>query len=599
MHPKSIRTAALVILVAGTALNMYGFSLEPFKEGPVALFLRSLIISIKMFIYDLNLLEVPLAQEQPLFLELYILVFYAAVLTSISAIIMLFGRRVITLLSLLFRRRKFDHVFIGVNNRSVLVAQGIENEEVAFIEFPDEKEGGKISVSSVLKGLSGEGEKSGGSVCKGALILFAKRRIRFGAADRVFAAIGLEKLKRLVDEHTAFYILSDDHDRNLDELMALLEDTDLHRNTIHVCLSREGVSRYYKASLKHTGVHFIYPSSLSVVELMTTPSCHPASVMTPSKTGPAGTVEKGLNALVVGFGETGQAVTKFLYEFSAAVLPDGTPAPASIVVSDSRIERLKGQVCFDNPGLGETGIISYENYGTESSEFWNSLESRINDLNYISISLKDESASLDLACTIFMYAIKKRRGGVHGLRIIVRKRYTLSHERKLVDKMNEKAGEEVIICYGEYAKVFTAEKIVSKSRSGINRNATSLADRIGKAYTEVSGEKVSVVPDSDSFHSKNRARMELHQMISRANHAASISILTGGATEPGEESLLMLAKMEHLRYSRYLTAHGYSYGEEDDDVFNTNHQICSWEELREEDRKYHLDMVKAQLKVIE
>ena len=152
------------------------------------------------------------------------------------------------------------------------------------------------------------------------------------------------------------------------------------------------------------------------------------------------------------------------------------------MVSDSRIERLKGQVCFDNPGLGEIGIISYENYGTESSEFWNSLESRINDLNYISISLKDESASLDLACTIFMYAIKKRRNGV---------------------------------------------------------------------------------------------------------------------TEPEEESLLMLAKMEHLRYSRYLTAHGYSYGEEDDDVFNTNHQICSWEELREEDRKYHLDMVKAQLKVIE
>lgn len=69
-------------------------------------------------------------------------------------------------------------------------------------------------------------------------------------------------------------------------------------------------------------------------------------------------------------------------------------------------------------------------------------------------------------------------------------------------------------------------------------------------------------------------------MISRANHAASLSILTGGVTEPGEESLLMLAKIEHLRYSRYLTAHGYSYGEEDDDVFNTNHQICSWGIIR-------------------
>ncbi len=80
--------------------------------------------------------------------------------------------------------------------------------------------------------------------------------------------------------------------------------------------------------------------------------------------------------------------------------------------------------------MGNSDILSYENHGTESSEFWSRLVNRLDQLNYIAISMKDDASNLDLACTIFMYAMKKRRGGLDDFRIIVRKRNTLSHERR-------------------------------------------------------------------------------------------------------------------------------------------------------------------------
>ncbi|MCQ2066183.1 MAG: hypothetical protein MJY65_00805 [Bacteroidaceae bacterium] len=600
LKPKVVRRAALVVLLAGVAVNMYGLYLEKFSESPTTLFFRALILSARMFVYDGDLIDMLTAQHSPLFLDFYFFVFYAAMLTSLSAILMLFGKRITTLLSLSFRKRKFRHVFIGLNHRSEIIAGGIDsNEEIAFIEFPADSDDGDISISQIFRGVTREENCFSLEKKDNVTVLCAKRKLRLSDRQKnVFATIGLEKLKKLTDADTVFYILSEDKKRNLDELMTLLSDEDLTGNTIHVCLSREGVARYYKTTLKRTGAHFIYPSSLAVVELMKTPSCHPAFVMKPELDGdgqPTGAVRGGFNALVVGFGETGQAVTKFLYEFSAAVNSDGMPAPARIIVNDDRIERLKGPFIFDNPEMGNSDILSYENLGTESSEFWSRLVNRLDQLNYIAISMKDDASNLDLACTIFMYAMKKRRGGLDDFRIIVRKRNTLSHERKLIEKMNERAGHEVMICYGEHEKVFTPEMIISKNRSGINRKATGLADRIADAYRSVSGREVNVRTKDESFHTKNRARMEMHQLISRANHVASISLFTNGMHEVSPEALENLAHAEHLRYSRYLTAHGYSSAAEDDDVFKTSHQICSWNELSEEDRQYHRDMVKAQL----
>ena len=603
LNPKVIKRSAIIILACATALHMCAFHLEGYNESIVTLFFRSLLQGAKMFVYDdVVLCELIKVQEYPYFLDLYFFIFYAAMITSLSAIIMLFGKRAMTLFILLFKRRNFDHVFIGVNKRSEIIASGIKDDSIAFIEFPSDKEESEMSVTRVLKGMSSDDAKDSTAKQHHTVMLRAKRRFQQeNVEDNVFASIGLERLKKFIGPDTAFYILSENAERNLNELMCLLGDKDLSHNTIHVCVSREGVARYYKTILKRSGAHFIYPSSLAVVELMKTPSCHPASAMKPlllEDGSVSGMVSGEFNAMVVGFGETGQAVAKFLYEYSAAIGEDGKPLPIHIIATDSRIDALKGHFIFDNPEIAQSDSIRYENNGTESSLFWENLEARLDGLNYIAISMGDDASNLDLACTIFMYALKKRKGGLDNFKILVRKRRTLYHEKELVDKLNEKAGREVIVCYGEYEKIFTPEMIVSKERNGINSNATSLASVIAESYKAVSGKQLDLSTESESFHVKNRARMELHQLISRSNNLPTLSVMTAGKSEVSPDVLENLAKREHLRYSRYLTAHGYYYSAEDDDVYKTNHQICPWESLTEEDRQYHRDMVLSQLALI-
>ena len=601
LNGKVVKISALVILLAGLFLYMYGLSMEGYSEGPVAIFFRSLVYSLRLFIFDNYLFEMMKAQYTPLFIDCFVLVQFAAILTSVSAVVTLIGKRARTRVVLTLRRRKFDHIFIGINRRSEMIASGLKGQEVAFIEFPnEEEEGGGVSIDSVLKNMMSSDSDKDSRIFSRFTFLKAKNVLsRTENTDRsVFERIGLRGLKRLIGPDTAFYILSDDSERNLCDLLSILDDKDMYANVIHTCVDREGLTESYKGVLSKTRAHFIYPSSLSVVELMTKPDCHPAYVM--SKGGDAAATGE-FNAMVVGFGETGQAATKFLYEFSSAVRPDGSVLPANIYVYDDNIDALKGHFVFSSPDI-ERDVVFFENGGPESGEFWSVLLQRISSLNYIVLSLPDDSKNLELACTIYSYAEKKRRNGLENFRIVVRKRYTPEYEQMLVKRLNEKAGREVIVCFGEYSKIFTVDMIVSRDRSGINGTATALADNLRKNYLEVAAsplpQEIEAGGTGLTYHEKRRLRASRHQYISRANHIPSKLLLLGSGSKDALTAAEMenLARCEHLRYCRYMLSHGYIYAPEDDYVLRTSSMLVPWEDLSEERKQYHRDMVAASFK---
>lgn len=79
---RVLRTSALLILLAGTAVYMWGYTFENYNEGIPALLLRSLVSSAKMFIYSTDLCEVMAVQKVPFFLDIFMLVFCLAMLTA-------------------------------------------------------------------------------------------------------------------------------------------------------------------------------------------------------------------------------------------------------------------------------------------------------------------------------------------------------------------------------------------------------------------------------------------------------------------------------------------------------------------------------------
>lgn len=594
LNGKILKRSALIILTAGTIEFMIGFAYEDIYQSPVTAFFRAFMDSAKMFLYDCDYVEIVEAQKLPFYTDILILTYYAAMLTSISAIIMLFGKRAMTSFTLSFRKKPFKHIFLGINSRSEIIAKGIKDQDIAFIEFPDDEEKGDISIASVIKNVT-HNDKGFSWISSGNITLLrAKRKLlHHDSGNEVFQQIGLDRLYKLISPETAFYILGDDSDVNLQDLLVLVKDPSIRNNTIHTCVKREGLARPYQSVLGKTGAHFIYPSSLAVVELMNSTSCHPSNVMKIDTDNC--TSEGQFNALVVGFGETGQAAVKFLYEFSSGITKDGSVLPVKIFINDEHLDGLKGQFMFSCPEMNHNDILVYENYGLDSGDFWDTLLKRLDDLNYIEISMNDDAVNLNLACTIFGYAEKKRKGGFNNFRIIVRKRRTPVYERQLVDRLNEKAGREVITCFGEYEKIFTPEMIVSKNLSGINETATALADKIRTAYDQIAGEQPAATTTPGTYHDKRRIRRETHQYISRANHAQTKLLLSGGKTSFSDNQLENLAKCEHLRFARYLLAHGYTFDIDDDDVLKTNHQLCPWEKLSDQDKQYHRDMVMASL----
>lgn len=605
LNPKVVLRAAIIITLAGTGVFVYGYATEGYQSGWITMFLRGLISSIKMFLYENSVFESLVAQKSsPYFLDAFVLVYYCAMLTSFSAIILLFGKRVVTFFTLLFPGRKFRHVFFGVNKNAEMIAKGIDNEEIAFIEFPDDADGEDISVAGIIKSMTKDDRGSSLMNAPHVTLLRAKRKLaNRDTGEGVLEQIGLGRLARRIDDKTSFYLMSDNCERNLQELLILMSDESLRSHTTHACVKREGLAQSFHGVLGKTGAHLVYPSSLSVVDLMRSPDCHPFNLMhinTDEYFNSDATVSGEFNALIIGFGETGQAATKFVYEFASAILPDGSPMPVHIYINDDNLDKVRGHFAFNCPEMEHDSILIYENFQLETEEFWNSLFRKLDTLNFVEISMGSDTENLNLACTIYGYAEKRRKDGFKNFRIYVRKNVTPAYEQRLVQRLNEKAGMEVIRCFGEYDKVYTPAMMVSKDKTGINKSATSLAGKLKIRYEEISGIRAET-PDAAAatYHEKRTARKDMHQYISRANHMSTKIALTGWNTDVDEKTLENLAMCEHLRYSRYMRAHGYTFDKEDDDVLKTSHQLVTWAELNEEDRKYHRDMVRASLSVFE
>ena len=600
---KVLPWAMGVIMVAGTGLYMYAFRLEGYVMGVFSNFFRSFLSAAKLFIYDNDLNEIHHAQSRPLFMDFFMAVYYGAVLTSTSALLMLIGKRARTSLLLAFRKKKFRHVFLGVNGRSIMIARGIKDQEIAFIDFPDKSNENKASLPYILKSMSGGDEDAVSQSMRHIRVFTAKRPLTLrSTAYGAFGQMGLARMAKLVDRDTSFYIMSDDMEANMHDLLALVSDPQLRENTVHACVKREGLAAQYQRVLDHTGAHFVYPSSLSVVGLMTNPTCHPANAIArvyDSEGNATGAARSDFHfdAMVVGFGETGQAVLKFLYEFSSAVTPDLRPMPMSIYVQDSQMDRIKGPFLFANPNLAGDNDIVFEDKGSDSSIFWDRLRERINDMNYIQISLGSDAANFELALKIYSYVEKFRRDRFENFMLVVRKSYTPEYELRLQARLNERAGHDVIVFYGENEKIFKPEMIVSKDESGISSTAVAKAEKIKQNYISVTGRQIARSDAGMTYPEKRRARRETHQLISRANHIASKLIFTDFDVELTPEKLENLAALEHLRFSRYMLLRGYTYGPEDDDVKLTSSHLCAWADLPDEKKQYHRDMVRASLSV--
>lgn len=630
MGIRRLRYSALCIWALGTVLYLYGFMHEEVEEGFVSMLLRAMLSSVELFVSHTDLLEIEEVQHEPYFLELFVFTYACAVVTSISALISLFGQRILTKLHLKYRKNeRISHVFFGMDEKAFALAKSISDRglpngsKVAFVIFPDNEEAEKISMGHLLQGVIHGASKRFRIPTDSMLILNASHVLSdVDVQGDILSQIGLLLLKRHVDEDTIFYFLSDDKAQNVRHAIKFVKDP-YFRNRHIVCrASKDGLNDYYKSALLDTNVHFVYPGTMVSQDLSSNIGYHPVTVVDvvrDSQGRGMGCIEGGFNGWVIGFGETGQTTAHILYEYSNFLHEDGSAAPSRLTIFDDNMDMIEGVFRAGVPGVDHSRI-TYEQTKIGSTAFWKKLSGEVDQINYIAITLGDDERNMEMACMIARYVGSMRKEGWRNLKMVVRCARCVDRHRELLHFLDQSTGGGHILAYGEYRKAFTAENMLSTNMAGISDDFT-------RRGAELSDKLFEVMGVDDSFENHNRAFAQLKkehkftqlmqelrllgQNISAYNFSATMQRLFEGhedavadyvadGTHDDPQAALLAeraARCEQMRRLASLQMFGFSKSAADEDTSMRLASLQDWDQLPEHSRKYYLVRAKVMMRI--
>jgi len=621
LNIKVLRSSALLLFLCGMALYCYGFTISNSLEGPFTILLRSALSSVELFVSHTDLIEIEPAQEEPFFLDLFIFVYACAVVTSISAIISLFGKRAMTKISLkLYARRKIkvSHVFFGIDSNSICLAKRIDkNEKIAFVEFPSEEEAKELSFGAILQNMFQGFAESNGLEEKNIITLKAKRNIKDCTPhEDMLEQLGLELLAPVTDEHTSFYLLQGDAEKNVANALTLTTDKYFASHTIQCLAFKHGLTQQYELKLFNTHVHFYYPNTMAIRTLREQPKYHPVNVMNVAKDKDGKSLgyvtDSSFNALIYAFGESGREAMNFLFRYGSFVGADSEPIPTKIYIQDYKMDQISGSFKASVPGMSyyDKDVV-YEQVEILSEDFWKKLRERIDELNYIVISCRDDEKNLETAGKIAEYAIRFRKGGLKNLKILVRVFNLDENTKSICDSYNAIAGCEAILPYGNRDEILQPKWIVSGNAIGVSAHSSAKAKKMYLSYFDGLG------MEAPSWSGKNdicekakqdrdyRTLMQqyrfLRQYIDSAYYANTLDVLAKGneellsnipvdlneyskLPEASRKLIDKLSKTIHISWCRHMVLDGYIYSKESVELERKNSYIRKWEDLDEKEK---------------
>ena len=457
-----LRLLASFVFLAGVGLYVAGFNDGGCHENAVALVLRAMLSSLEMFVSHSDLIEVKAAlHHDGLYMTVFALVHFCAVLVSAVFILRLFGLRFASWLNLcLWRWVKAPeayYVFWGVDDHALSVAKSLRRANggtkigLVFVGLPH-GEGGhatsRLTFSHFFRSADDRADRHIGEIEEiDGLLLHADKPLSSVSPDggkttvyNLFGRLGASRmLGRLIGKAAAagckveYFFLSDDEQANVAGVVALkkLDGTRIGKDDFRCyCHARtNGVTRMLSrhGGLKYR-IHLVDSSSLAVVRLKKEAANHPVTVVGIDRDEAVATTP--FTGMVIGFGETGRDAFRFLYEFSAFVRDgEGHENPRTIHVVDRDLANLKADFLKDAPALkAKSGdaIDWWEQVSSLSEAFGERLHDMIDRLNYVVVAVGDDREGLSLALALYEFAYRHRadvsRDEAKRFRIFVRLR---------------------------------------------------------------------------------------------------------------------------------------------------------------------------------
>lgn len=499
---------ALGVWLLGWVLYIIGFSEGGTKDSP-ALFLRSALSSLEMFVSHSDLIEVRHeCHENFVYMLVFSIVHFAAVLLSVIFILRTFFYKMIVKIGLRKRVRNANNVYIfwGINDAAKVLAKNIKDKENNLILFFKKRENShsshRLSFISFfgINTISSEDIELAENV-NGLVFYYDDKDYTkqlskiFGKADvniiteidvaekelqekfkTKFAdkkeekeklAAGRKKyrdaLKNLESKKFGIFVLSDDEQANFSDINMLLNTECVQQQYYNISIychahrSIENIAFEKSCLKKYKGsIELIDSSMLSVQSLIMHGAEHPVNFVDHND---AGIVTSDFNALVLGFGETSQEVLSFLYEYGAFLGENGCRSGFHCSVIDSKMDILKGSYLSARPAIENTQLLSFEKLAVGSVDYWRYIDHIVEKLNYVVIALGNDNLNIASAIELFEYCNRKRKGNLEKFKIYVRVHDdSNSNYAKAIE---DYYGIKHIHMFGNYSSIFTEDVIIN------------------------------------------------------------------------------------------------------------------------------------------
>lgn len=477
---------ACAIFIAGFILYFIGFNGEGNESNTIALFFRSVTASMEMFVSESELIEVEEgAKESQLYMSFFAVTHFLAICISAAFILHILGIRAISYLKmrLTWRRQKKDlYVFFDLSQESVNLAKDIckSNNEgkgfrIVFVKTPmEDSHLERFSFSHILSFADNRNETIEELMEINALLTYSRKSITIGMDDKEWEeTIGLNILRNYIKKYTEdihFFCLSANEDNNINTAVALSKRySDNERHHIYCHANRDSITD----SLASTNLKFIDSSNLAVMELKKKVEYQPVSFVKPdTKTAVA---TKPFRSLIIGFGETGFEVFRFLYEFSSFVGKDLKENPFHCDIIDPKAKQLENSLYLHCPGLEEKvnkdGVhtILFHEGTIENNR--NVVKELISSVDYIVICTDNEKENLSIGITLLNLA-HKYRSNLEKLAIFIgindNREYKKAQEiAKFYNKCGRKDKEGnlygfSLVPFGSKKQLFTYKNIIDE-----------------------------------------------------------------------------------------------------------------------------------------
>ncbi len=629
-HRKVIGLIFTLLLIAGTGIHvvLLARSGHTVTDGNwIQLVLVSMVAGLEMFIGHTVVFDDIIAAvifHEPALMIAYITIFVLILLFTLSMVVLIMPRRLrdrtwLRINAFKANRNRKNHIFLGLSPYSKLLAKAIlqewagadkkEQGEVIFVDFPSaDAHHSELSIGELVSSIFGHKkeltlEEELGSEH----FVLLRGHMPGGDSGNFCHAIGLDKLdKWLKNPRTSLYILNQDEQENFELLKALARDRDVKAKGFFY--THEPDSFYTLFAHMGKRLRVLDSHYLSFMQLkLRRPEVLPVNyvdIATDKNGEPLGYAEKGLQSMIVGFGESGQEAMRFLLEYGSFIGKDLNAALSTITVYDENLEKNRGHFLHLAPALKDDARLRWHTEPAGTEAFWEQYDKLLDQgLRYMVVAMDKGTRNVSLAIHLLQRAAQKGMD-LRKMIILVRIWRSDPHIEELINYYNESYAPKdvrVIRIYGRMETIWKPDVISGRS---LKQTAIRFSEAFQRA--SVNGEswdqrRERLTRPGGNQLAKQQELMRRQAMeIGRALYAPTLlrfaaSDLKDAAREipaayteetawhyPKKDAtysrLEYLAAQEHLHWMNQLEVNGYTDGP-DDELLQTHTNMVPYKDI--------------------